>query len=113
MEKITINGIEYIKAKGVKKELVFKEDSNNIPFETGENYFLRCVTYHMVGKVKEIVGSFLVLEDASWIADSGRFSNAIKEGKLSEVEPVGTAFVNTNSVVDAFPWKHSLPTKQK
>jgi len=83
------------------------------PFEKGKSYFIRCVTYHTVGKVKAIVGDFLVLEHASWIADSGRFMQAIKDGKLSEVEPTGDCIINLQSIVDAFPWVHALPSEQK
>ena len=79
----------------------------------GHSFFFRTVTYHLVGKVTKRIGMFLQLENASWVADSGRFMNAIKEGKLNEVEPVGTAFVNLESVTDFFPWKHKLPTEQK
>ena len=79
----------------------------------GKSFYLRTVTYHLVGKVDKIVGKFLVLKGASWVADSGRFMNAIKEGKLNEVEPVGIAFVNLESVTDFFPWTHKLPTEQK
>ena len=83
------------------------------PFKSGNSYFIRTVTYHLVGKVVKKVGNFLVLKDASWIADSGRFMQAIKEGILDEVEPVGDAIVNMDSITDAFPWKHKLPTEQK
>jgi hypothetical protein len=38
---------------------------------------------------------------------------AIKKGTLNEVEPVGTVFVNVQTVVDFFPWKHDLPKDQK
>lgn len=86
---------------------------NKTPFEVGGKYFIRTVTYHLTGKVEAIQGNFLVLSDASWIADSGRFNEAIAKGTLSEVEPVGTAFVNMNSITDAFPWKHELPKKVK
>ena len=78
----------------------------------GQKLFIRTVTYHMTGKVTKRMGAFIQLEDAAWIADSGRFSDAIKKGDLNEVEPVGTAWVNLSSVVDFFPWKHALPTKQ-
>jgi hypothetical protein len=38
---------------------------------------------------------------------------AMKDGNLSEVEPVGEAIVNVGSITDAFPWKHALPKDQK
>ena len=79
----------------------------------GGKYYFRTVTYHMVGRVTKRVGSFLCLQQSSWVADSGRFTQAIKEGSLNEVEPVGISYVNIDSVTDFFPWNHSLPTKQK
>ena len=88
------------------------ENQSITPFEIGKAYFLRTVTYHLIGQLKEIKGDFLVLENASWIADSGRFTQAIQEGKLDEVELVGDAFVNITTVTDAFPWTHPLPDKQ-
>ena len=79
----------------------------------GNKYFFRTVTYHLVGEVKKMVGRFAYLKNASWIADSGRFMGAIKDGTLNEVEPVGDAFINLDTVVDFFPWNHSLPKNQK
>ena len=79
----------------------------------GGKYYFRTVTYHQVGEVEKIVGRFAFLKNASWVADSGRFMQAIKDGTLSEVEPVGDAFINLDTVVDFFPWKHSLPKDQK
>lgn len=78
----------------------------------GGKYYFRTVTFHLTGEVKKIVGRFAYLKKAAWIADSGRFMEAIKDGTLKEVEPVGDAFVNLDTVTDFFPWKHDLPTKQ-
>ena len=79
----------------------------------GNSYFFRTVTYHLVGKVVAQFGNMIELEDASWVADSGRFMQAIKDGKINEVEPVGRAYLNLKSVTDFFPWTHALPTEQK
>ena len=88
------------------------KDIQSLQDMVGEKYFFRTVTYHMTGRVKKVIGSILELENAAWIADSGRFMNAIKEGKLNEVEPVGRAYLNVDTVVDFFPWKFPLPEKQ-
>jgi len=87
--------------------------TEGLPFVAGSTWFIRTVTYHLVGVVTGRYEHFLTLKDASWVADSGRFTQAIKEGKLSEVEPVGEAVVNLDSIVDAFPWTHPLPMEQK
>ena len=95
-----------------KKDVVELKNLS-VPFKIGEAYFIRTVTYFATGKVKAIVGQFLILEDAAWIADTGRFRDAIMKGILSEVEPVEDMFVNINSISDAFPWTHKLPRDQK
>ncbi len=84
-----------------------------LPFKIGKSYFIRTVTYHLTGRVKEIVGKFIILEEAAWIADSGRFSTALKSGEFDEVEPVEDAIVNTDTISDAFEIRYSLPRKQK
>lgn len=80
----------------------------------GKKVFIRTVTYHLVGKVEKLIGSFFELSTASWVADSGRFMQAIANGTLEEVEPIKSqTWVNLNSVTDMFIWKHDLPTEQK
>jgi len=37
----------------------------------GKKFFIRTVTYHLVGEVVKIVGRFFQLKNASWVADSG------------------------------------------
>lgn len=100
------------KVKDKKSSLTYEK--LKVPFKIGSAYYIRTVTYHCTGRVKAIVGQFLVLEDGAWIADSGRFRDAIMKGVLSEVEPVEVdMFVNLNSITDAFSWKHKLPDTQK
>ena len=79
----------------------------------GQKLFIRTVTYHLVGKVKAVAGNLIELTDASWVADSGRFHLALKNGTLSEVEPVGKCWVNAGSITDMFPWNHALPKDAK
>lgn len=112
MRTIEISDETYEK---IKNQLTEEEKIDIFCYDDfiGHNFFFRTVTYHLIGKVTKRIGRFLQLEKASWVADSGRFMNAIKEGKLNEVEPVGIAFVNLESVTDFFPWKHKLPTEQK
>lgn len=75
-----------------------------IPFKIGKSYFFRTVTYHLTGRVKAVVGKFLVLEDAAWIADSGRFSDFVKGSPTEglEVEPIGNVEfgINMDSITD-------------
>jgi hypothetical protein len=112
IDKVTIEGKEYIPADSVKEKEYFN-DFNGLESLIGSKLFIRTVTYHCVGRVIGLKDGFFQLEDASWVADSGRFMNAIKEGVLSEVEPVGDMWVAISSIVDMFPWLHELPNEQK
>jgi hypothetical protein len=113
MPTIEVSDETYEKIKKQFATEIDTVDLESLDSLIGQKWFFRTVTYHLVGLVEKRLGSFLVLKDASWVADSGRFMDAIKNGKLSEVEPVGVALVNLNSVTDAFPWKHALPKDQK
>ena len=112
MKTINVSNATYdlIKDQLTQEE---KTDISSMEDLVGKKLFIRTVTYHAVGKVEKIIGNFLELSGASWVADSGRFSNAIKNGTLEEVEPIGTYFVNAQTIVDFIPWVHDLPTEQK
>jgi hypothetical protein len=124
MKNITINNEVYVskkdsdleiakikKAKGIK---TVTGSGKEIPFEIGGKYFFRTVTYFATGEVAEIKGDFLVLKSAAWVADTGRFREAIMQGTLNEVEPVEVPmYLNVNVITDAFVWTHKLPDTQK
>src|SRR6185312_5220232 len=99
------------------KEMMNLFNGNNVqiePWQMGKSYFIRTVTMHLVGKLKFISNKELVLENASWIADSGRFHDALKSGEFSEIEPfINDLIINRESIVDATIWNHKLPSDQK
>lgn len=76
---------------------------NDHPFEIGKKYLIRTVTMIQTGMVKSIRGKFIVLEQAAWIADTGRFSEALEDQeKMKEVEPFkNDAIVNMDTIIDA------------
>jgi len=107
MKNIVIDGVEYVKKSEllkVKKTGKKLYPVEGIPFKIGGEYFFRTVTYHLTGRLVNVIGKFLVLEDAAWIADSGRFNKFFTEPTAElEVEPFGERLVNLNidSIVDA------------
>lgn len=91
-------------------------DASNTPYVIGENYFIRTVTYHFTGKLKAVYENEIVITDAAWIADSGRFQQAIEEGSYVEVEPYPDGrevIINRGSITDAVTITHPLPRKQQ
>jgi hypothetical protein len=84
------------------------------PVEIGKAYLFRTVTHIELGRVASVSGQFATLEDASWIADTGRYHDALKNGSLSEIEPYpNTTTVNMESLINFAPWDHKLPKDQK
>ena len=95
-----------------------EKSSSDSLFEIGEKYFIRTVTYHAIGKCVDIVDGFVFLDEAMWVADSGRLSNALKEGmdKQSsaelEVFP-STLRINISSIVDFTEYEPKIILLQK
>lgn len=80
----------------------------------GKNVFIRTVTHHYTGRLAAVGEGFLLLEDAAWIPDDGRFTQALAEGTLNEVEPYpGECLINLGAVLDLSEWLHDLPRSQK
>ena len=84
-------------------------------WQVGECYFIRAVTHHYTGRLVKVTPMELVLVDAAWIADSGRFAQCIANGTLSEVEPYPDGqevVVGRGALVDATLWQHPLPREE-
>jgi hypothetical protein len=92
-----------------------KKTSDDSHWKVGKNYFLRTVTHHYTGRLVKVTGKELVLESAAWIADDGRFHDALRDGKFNEVEPYyeEQVILNRGALIDAVIWKHELPKDQK
>ncbi len=83
-------------------------------FELNKNYIIRTVTHTYTGEIVKVSETELMLNSCAWIADSGRWMDAITKGTLNEVEPMGDGvIVSRGAIVDATPWTHELPKDQK
>ena len=110
IESLTIAEIKQI------NQLLKGENATLSPYKIGENYFIKTVTNFYTGKLTRVTARELVLKDAAWIADTGRFMNAIKDGTLNEVEPYPDneeVVIGRGAIVDAVIWRHELPRTQK
>lgn len=88
---------------------------NDKHWHIGSDYLIRTVTMIDTGRLVAVTPQELVLEDAAWIADTGRFSGSLASCDFSEVEPFpkGTqVIIGRGSIIDAVKIP-SLPSKQK
>ena len=89
--------------------------SDDSHWRVGKNYFIRTVTHHFTGRLIKVTDKELVIEDAAWIADDGRFADAISKGEFNEVEPFpsGPVIIGRGSLIDAVLIESKLPRAQK
>jgi len=83
------------------------------PITVGKNVLIRTVTFTQIGHVVSVTKREILLSNASWVADTGRFSTALSTGKWAsnaEIEKVpGLVSVSRGAIVDAYEWTHDLP----
>jgi hypothetical protein len=108
LDNLTVKEIKHIQSllKGNSGE-------STSPYQIGQAYLIRTVTMYYTGRIVRITPKELVLEDAAWIADTGRFSDALKTGVLNEIEPMGEIIIGRGAVIDAAKWTHPLPLEKK
>ena len=89
--------------------------STQHPFEIDKNYFFRTLTHYYTGKLIAVYENELVLANAAWIADTGRFNVAIKTGEFDEVEPFADheVIIGRGMITDMIKVDWVLPTKVK
>jgi hypothetical protein len=88
----------------------------NHPYQIGKSYFIRTVTMIYTGKLEAVYDKELVISSASWIADTGRFAQAVATGKFDEVEPYPDNVkltIGRDAILDAMPVNWALPRTQK
>jgi hypothetical protein len=90
-------------------------ENETSPWEIGKNYLIRTVTMTNTGRLVAVTSQELLLADAAWIADTGRFANAVAKAEFLEVEPFPDGvqvILGRSAVIDAVQIK-SLPREQK
>lgn len=77
-----------------------RDDSH---WKIGAIYLIRTVTMIDTGRLVAVTPQELVLCDAAWIADTGRFSDALTNLSFNEIEPFpdGEVIVGRGSIIDA------------
>ena len=90
--------------------------SKRLPIEIGTKLFIRTVTSHFTGRVTQVTEEEVELEDAAWIADDGRFADALAKGEFNEVEPYPDGMLVRlfrSTFLDMVTWPFPLPRDQK
>lgn len=116
MNTMNIDDLTYGQIKQLLEDFgTAQNPSVSVPYQIGQAYFIRTVTHAQTGRLVAVTAQELVLEDAAWVADSGRWADALINGELEEVEPFpdGPVIIGRGAVIDCVKWDHPLPRKQK
>ena len=103
MQKIIIDGEEYMKKTDGKKVVVVSDQSDNPFMEIGDCYFIRTVTHYFTGRLIWVGDKEIVLEDVCWIADTGRFNEFVAGKTINESEPFPkgkSVIIGRGSIID-------------
>lgn len=98
------------------KEILSDKPADRHPYKIGENYVFRSVTMIDVGEVVDVYPGEVVIKNASWIADTARWNEFLRDGKTNEVEPYpegDLVIVNRGALIEAVRWNHPLPRDVK
>jgi hypothetical protein len=81
------------------------------PYHLGKTYCFRTVTQVIIGRLAVVLPGEVVVYDAAWVADTGRWSVALATGQLRDVEPYpdGPVVISRAALVDVCEWNHALP----
>ena len=84
-------------------------------WQLGQNYLILVAGTFYTGRLVGVDRYELVLEDASWVADTGRFAEALAKGVVTDVEPcpAGQTLLGRGAMIAAFRWTHDLPRTVK
>jgi hypothetical protein len=99
-----------------KKKPVAEKTMPHAPWNVGASYFIRTVTHHYTGKLVAVYPQELAITDAAWIADDGRFAQAVKDGAFNEIEPFpdgANVIIGRGSILDAVEVSFPIPRSQK
>lgn len=111
---MNINEMTIGEAKELANMFGGQHAQDNSAWEIGKIYLIRTVTMIDTGRLVAVTPQELVLEDAAWIADTGRFSDAVAKAEFGEVEPFpdGRVVLGRGAIIDAVQIKIAPRSKK-
>ncbi len=114
-DKLTVAEVKQLAAMAANFLGGAPSEASGSAYKVGEMRMFRTVTYIITGRIVSIHKDGIIVTDAAWIADTGRYANAILSGEFNEVEPYPDGMhviVNHAAMIDA-PLLAKLPRVQK
>ena len=106
---VTLEGEIYVRKNSsvypkVSKVANAKKATQNHPYIIGQFYFVQTATLYYCGTLSQVTDNELVLDEASWVADTGRFNEFMKGSKPKELEPCCVpVIIGRGAIISAMP----------
>ena len=123
VKKIAKKDLNKLSFEDLKKEVeILEKNKKKVTTETkgfyqlGEPYLIRTITMTYTGRIVKASDKELVITEACWIPDTGRWQQACENGTFDEVEPYpkdAEVILNKEALLDLFKINFKLPTEQK
>jgi hypothetical protein len=83
------------------------------PHKAGDKICVRTVTMHHIGVLESVQDGLLCFSQGGWLADSKRWNETLKTGKVNEFErETGPFQVERGGIIDVRAWSHEIPETQ-
>lgn len=105
---VTLQGEVYVRKNSSafpkESKTVKVKNVQNHPYTLGKQWFVQTATHYFVGLLSDVTEGELILQDAAWVADTGRFNEFMKSGKPGELEPCnGPVVINRGAIIASMP----------
>jgi hypothetical protein len=99
---LNIDDLTVGQARELARQFGMPTQSNEF-WEIGKLYLIRTVTMIDTGTLVAVTEHEIILRDAAWIADTGRFSQALESCDFGEVEPFpdGLVAIGRGSIIES------------
>ena len=119
LQKITLDDKVYVLESSIPSTTetkVLELDGTECPYVIGQNYLIETCTKYFTGKLERVTDKELVISNAAWVADTGKYSTALATGDFSEVEMMPMEcrpIISRGAIVTVIPVSFTLPSTTK
>ena len=108
-----------LREENIEKEKNINSKEKKL-FKKDEKYYIQTIQYFYTGKFVEEKDGYIIIDNVSWVADSGRVSESLQRGldnvTNSEIEVFPKdklLYIKYDTITAFYKYDFDLPTKTK
>jgi hypothetical protein len=113
LKTIKLDNEEYIRKADVdalqKQQAKIKQTSQPHPYVKGQLYHVETATKYYIGTCSDVTDQEIVLQDAAWVAHTGRLNAYLSGSAPTSLEPLnGPVFISRGAIVAVIPYTRKI-----